>query len=146
MTERINEPPRGRCLQGAVDVRWVVVVVVASSSPHRGRSGAIRGDPGRSGAIRGRSGAIRGDPGRSKVLTDRKNSIQSPHGPQKFNPKSSRTATIQSKVLTDRKNSIQKSSRTATNQSKSRRGPQKSKVVGTVLSPVRVPQQLRSSR
>ena len=30
MTERINEPPWGRCLQGAVDVRWVVVV---SSSP-----------------------------------------------------------------------------------------------------------------
>ena len=76
LTERINEPPWGRCLQGAVDVRWVVVVVVvASSSPHRGgvrgdpgRSRAIRGDPGRSGAIRGdpgRSGAIQGDPGRS---------------------------------------------------------------------------------
>ena len=31
MTERINEPPWGRCLQGAVDVRWVVVVVVSSS-------------------------------------------------------------------------------------------------------------------
>ena len=25
MTERINEPPWGRCLQGAVDARWVVV-------------------------------------------------------------------------------------------------------------------------
>ena len=35
MTERINEPPWGRCLQGAVDVRWVVVVLL-SSSPHRG--------------------------------------------------------------------------------------------------------------
>ena len=29
LTERINEPPWGRCLQGAVDARWVVVVVVA---------------------------------------------------------------------------------------------------------------------
>ena len=28
LTERIKEPPRGRCLQGAVDARWVVVVVV----------------------------------------------------------------------------------------------------------------------
>ena len=28
MTERINEPPWGRCLQGAVDARWVVVAVV----------------------------------------------------------------------------------------------------------------------
>ena len=28
LTERINEPPWGRCLQEAVDVRWVVVVVV----------------------------------------------------------------------------------------------------------------------
>ena len=28
LTERINEPPWGRCLQGSVDVRWVVVVVV----------------------------------------------------------------------------------------------------------------------
>ena len=27
-TERINEPPWERCLQGAVDARWVVVVVV----------------------------------------------------------------------------------------------------------------------
>ena len=27
MTERINEPPWGRCLEGAVDVRWVVVVL-----------------------------------------------------------------------------------------------------------------------
>ena len=27
LTERINEPPWGRCLQGAVDARWVVVVV-----------------------------------------------------------------------------------------------------------------------
>ncbi len=45
LAERINEAPWGRCLQGAVDVRWVVVVVVllfcfielVSSSPHRGR-------------------------------------------------------------------------------------------------------------
>mgnify|MGYP000500319437 CR=1 FL=1 len=35
LTERINEPPWGRCLQGAVDARWVVVVVL-SSSPHKG--------------------------------------------------------------------------------------------------------------
>ena len=35
LTERINEPPWGRCLQGAVDVRWVVVVLLLSS-PHRG--------------------------------------------------------------------------------------------------------------
>ena len=28
LTERINEPPWGRCLQGAVDARWVVVVVI----------------------------------------------------------------------------------------------------------------------
>ena len=41
MTERINEPPRARCLQGAVDVRWVVVVVVASSSPRIGSSRAL---------------------------------------------------------------------------------------------------------
>ena len=27
LTERINEPPWGRCLQGAVDVRWVVVLL-----------------------------------------------------------------------------------------------------------------------
>ena len=27
-TERINEPPWGRCLQGVDDARWVVVVVV----------------------------------------------------------------------------------------------------------------------
>ena len=40
MTERINEPPWGRCLQGAVDVRWVVVVV-ASSSPRIGSSRAL---------------------------------------------------------------------------------------------------------
>ena len=26
LTERINEPPWGRCLQGAVDVRWVVAL------------------------------------------------------------------------------------------------------------------------
>ena len=31
MTERINEPPWGRCLQGVVDARWVVVVVVVAS-------------------------------------------------------------------------------------------------------------------
>ena len=40
MTERINEPPWGRCLQGAVDVRWVVVVVV-SSSPRTPSSRAL---------------------------------------------------------------------------------------------------------
>ena len=40
MIERINEPPRGRCLQGAVDVRWVVVVV-ASSSPRATSSRAL---------------------------------------------------------------------------------------------------------
>ena len=40
MTERINEPPWGRCLQGAVDVRWVVVVV-ASSSPRPASSRAL---------------------------------------------------------------------------------------------------------
>ena len=28
MTERINEPPWGRCLQGAVDARWAVDVAV----------------------------------------------------------------------------------------------------------------------
>ena len=32
LTERINEPPWGRCLQGAVDARWVVVVVVVVAS------------------------------------------------------------------------------------------------------------------
>ena len=26
VTERISEPPWGRCLQGVVDARWVVVV------------------------------------------------------------------------------------------------------------------------
>ena len=31
LTERINEPPWGRCLQGVVDARWVVVVVLSSS-------------------------------------------------------------------------------------------------------------------
>ena len=42
MTERINEPPWGRCLQGAVDVRWVVVVVVLlSSSPRIASSRAL---------------------------------------------------------------------------------------------------------
>ena len=40
----------------------------------------------------------------SKVLPDRKNSIQSPTGPQKFNPKSYRTAKNQSKVLPNRRN------------------------------------------
>ena len=30
LTERINEPPWGRCLQGVVDARWVVVVVVVA--------------------------------------------------------------------------------------------------------------------
>ena len=33
LTKRINEPPWGRCLQGAVDARWVVVVLLLSSSP-----------------------------------------------------------------------------------------------------------------
>ena len=81
----------------------------ARSGMDPGRSGAIRGDPGRSGAIRGdlgRSGAIRGDPGRSGAIRGRSGAIQSPHGPQKFNPK----------VVADRKNqksSVQKSSRTA---------------------------------
>ena len=37
MTERINEPPWGRCLQGAVDARWVVV----SSSPRIPSSRAL---------------------------------------------------------------------------------------------------------
>ena len=41
LTERINEPPLGRCLQGAVDVRWVVVVVVVSSSPRTASSRAL---------------------------------------------------------------------------------------------------------
>ena len=40
MTERINEPPWGRCLQGAVDVRWVVVVLL-SSSPRIASSRAL---------------------------------------------------------------------------------------------------------
>ena len=35
LTERINEPPWGRCLQGAVDVRWVVVLLWLLSSPRR---------------------------------------------------------------------------------------------------------------
>ena len=38
LTERINEPPWGRCLQGAVDARWVVVVVVA---PQGGRDSPL---------------------------------------------------------------------------------------------------------
>ena len=33
--ERINEPPWGRCLQGAVDARWVVVVVLLLLSSPR---------------------------------------------------------------------------------------------------------------
>ena len=37
--ERINEPPWGRCLQGAVDARWVVVVVVVVA-PQGGRHSA----------------------------------------------------------------------------------------------------------
>ena len=28
MTERINEPPWGRCLQGVDDARWVVVLLL----------------------------------------------------------------------------------------------------------------------
>ena len=39
LTERINEPPWGRCLQGAVDVRWVVVLL--SSSPRIASSRAL---------------------------------------------------------------------------------------------------------
>ena len=39
LTERINEPPWGRCLQGVVDARWVVVVV--SSSPRIPSSRAL---------------------------------------------------------------------------------------------------------
>ena len=44
--ERINEPPWGRCLQGAVDAHWVVVVVVVvllllSSSPRITSSRAL---------------------------------------------------------------------------------------------------------
>ena len=38
LTERINEPPWGRCPQEAVDARWVAVVVcclLLLSSPHR---------------------------------------------------------------------------------------------------------------
>ena len=35
LTERINEPPWGRCLQGALDARWVVVVVVVDSQGGR---------------------------------------------------------------------------------------------------------------
>ena len=46
LTERINEPPWGRCLQGAVDARWVVVVVfgvllLLSSSPRITSSRAL---------------------------------------------------------------------------------------------------------
>ena len=42
MTERINERPWGRCLQGAVDARWVVVdAVVLSSSPRITSSRAL---------------------------------------------------------------------------------------------------------
>ena len=33
LTERINEPPWGRCLQGAVDVRWVVVLLCCRRRP-----------------------------------------------------------------------------------------------------------------
>ena len=40
LTERNNEPPWGRCLQGAVDVRWVVVVLL-SSSPRIASSRAL---------------------------------------------------------------------------------------------------------
>ena len=39
LTERINEPPWGRCLQGAVDARWVVVLL--SSSPRITSSRAL---------------------------------------------------------------------------------------------------------
>ena len=37
MTERINELPWGRCLQGADAARWVVVVVVVVVAPQRGQ-------------------------------------------------------------------------------------------------------------
>ena len=83
LTERINEPPWGRCLQGAVDVRWVVVVLL-SSSPHRG-SGLTS-----SRVLGSTVTLLRTTKFQSKVLTDRKNTIQSPPGPQKYNPKSSR--------------------------------------------------------
>ena len=33
LTERINKPPWGRCLQGAVDARWIVAVVVCRRRP-----------------------------------------------------------------------------------------------------------------
>ena len=39
LTERITEPPWGRCLQGAVDARWVVVVVVVA--PEGGRESPL---------------------------------------------------------------------------------------------------------
>ena len=111
LTERINEPPWGRCLQGAVDVRWVVVVVV-SSSPRTASSRALgstvtllrsNGDASMGlddGAIKTVSHSLIGaelvcitwaEPrGVILDLPDRKNSIQSPTGP-----------------LPDRKNSIQ---------------------------------------
>ena len=41
LTERINEPPWGRCLQGVVDARWVVVccclLFVVVVAPQGGR-------------------------------------------------------------------------------------------------------------
>ena len=41
--ERINEPPWGRCLQGAVGARWVVVVVVGCRRRPTGGSGLTSG-------------------------------------------------------------------------------------------------------
>ena len=40
LTERINEPPWGRCLQGVVDARWVVVVVVCCCCCRRPTGGS----------------------------------------------------------------------------------------------------------
>ena len=42
VTERINEPPWARCLQGVDDARWVVVVVCCRRRP-TGGSGLISG-------------------------------------------------------------------------------------------------------
>ena len=39
--ERINEPPWGRCLQGAADARWVVVVCCCRRRPTGGHFGLI---------------------------------------------------------------------------------------------------------
>ena len=41
LTELIHEPPWWRFLQGAVDVRWVVVLLLLSSSPRIASSRAL---------------------------------------------------------------------------------------------------------